>query len=199
MARDSVCRDDFPSQPTQEAADSGANVLVVYCIGEGASILKRMKALGINFEGVYMSVSPTRAEWSRFLGTDGDYVVAPAQWNEQAESLCDVFGSTANYAAAYSEYNGQNVDYHAATMTAAGITLQLAIQTRNSTDTATLLSVIQSMSRNTMFGRIRFSFRQRNFGRPPIGLQHQVRALNHADAVFPKDLVPPDMRCCQYC
>ena len=147
--------------------------------------MKRMKALGISFEGVYMSVSPTRAQWSKFLGTDGDYVVAPAQWNEQAESLCDVFGSAKNYAAVYSEYNGRQVDYHAATMTAAGITFQLAIQTRNSTDTDTLLSVIQSLSRDTMFGRIRFSFRQRNFGRPPIGLQHQVRALANADAVFP--------------
>eukprot|EP00873_Tetraselmis_striata_P038243 jgi/Tetstr1/458507/TSEL_044913.t1 len=157
----------------QEAADSGAEVLVVYCIGEGASILKRMKALGISFEGVFMTVSPTWPTWPALMGTDGDYVITPAQWSEKGVTPCDVFGSSTEYAAVYEKFNNLAAEYTAASFSAAGVTFQLAIQEQGSTDPEKLLAAIKAMSRDTMIGRLRFSFAQRNFGRPPVGLQHQ--------------------------
>lgn len=149
---------------------------MVYAIGEGASIVRRMKALGISFKGVYITVSPTRPDWSDLMGSDGDFVVTPAQWSQDIQTSCEVFGSMQEYTSQYEAAYGIPTDYAATMMTTAGIMLQLAMQENNSTSIEAIRMGLASMSHDTIYGRVRFSLAQRNFGRAPVGMQVQVRS-----------------------
>jgi hypothetical protein len=73
--------------------EAGAQVLICYSHGEGASILLRVKALGLSFKGIYMTQSPGLQAWATYLGTDGDYVVTPGQWAAEIIAPCFVFGT----------------------------------------------------------------------------------------------------------
>ena len=114
--------------PVQEISDSGAEVLVVYSIAEGVSIMKRIKAMNLNFKGVYMTVSPSRPYWEEYLGNDGDLAITPAQWHSDIQSPCAVFGNAHNYGLEYEKRFGIPVDYDSASRTAAGLMIQHAIQ-----------------------------------------------------------------------
>lgn len=121
---DSVCVVD----PLQEVAASGADVLIVFCMGEGVSIARRLKALQLTFSGVLMTSSPAENQWPALLGPDGDYVVTPAQWDSSQMSPCFRFGDSQAYSEDYKERFGSTPNYFAALLTASGLILELAMR-----------------------------------------------------------------------
>ena len=100
----------------------------MYCIAEGVSIMKRIKALNLNFKGVFMTVSPSRPFWEEYLDIDGDLVITPSQWHPDIQSPCSVFGDAQNYGLEYEKRFGVPASYDVASRSAAGLMLQHAIQ-----------------------------------------------------------------------
>lgn len=109
-------------------SEAGVEVFICYSIGEGASILKRMQALGISFKGVYVTVTPSSNNWAKYLQYDGDYVLTPGQWSSDTSAPCVLFGSAQKYNQFFVDLFGQMPDYTAASQTVAGMMLQLALQ-----------------------------------------------------------------------
>jgi hypothetical protein len=108
--------------------EAGAQVLICYSHGEGASILLRVKALGLSFKGIFVTGAPGQQDWATYLGTDGDYVVTPGQWAADILAPCVLFGSAQNYSQVFKRIYGRSPNAVTATQTAAGMFLQLAMQ-----------------------------------------------------------------------
>ena len=102
-------------------------MLVVYGIQEGASIMSRAYELKTRLRGVYMTVAPTKPEWSA-LGDVGNFVVTPGQWSDQAITPCAVFGSASDYVVAFEQMFAYFPDYNVAMSSFAGVVMQLALQ-----------------------------------------------------------------------
>jgi len=156
-----------------EAAGNGAQVLIIYCISEGVSIAKRIKALGLDFGAVYMTVTPFNPSWQRFLGPEGDFVSSPGQWHPKLDLKCEVYNSSAEYVSKFEEMYNHTPTYDAAAMTAAGVMIQLALQNSADISARGLFRGLESLRNDTMFGHIKFSHKQRNIGQPPVLMQYQ--------------------------
>ena len=111
----------------QEMSDAGADVLIVYGIEEGASIMSRAYELKTRLHGVYMTLAPGKSTWAA-LGDGGNFVVTPGQWSDQAISPCVVFGSVSEYVKIFNGIFAYTPDYNVAMSSFAGVVMQLALQ-----------------------------------------------------------------------
>eukprot|EP00191_Tetraselmis_sp_GSL018_P002523 CAMPEP_0177607894 /NCGR_PEP_ID=MMETSP0419_2-20121207/18169_1 /TAXON_ID=582737 /ORGANISM="Tetraselmis sp., Strain GSL018" /LENGTH=984 /DNA_ID=CAMNT_0019102523 /DNA_START=570 /DNA_END=3525 /DNA_ORIENTATION=+ len=167
------------------ATAAGAEVLIVYGIDEGASIMQRVSELRLDFEGIYITVAPGKPEWSRMLGAGGDYVVSPGQWSPQAVSPCVVFGSISDYVELFNTTYGYVPDYDTAMSSFGGIVIQLAMQEAGSVSRRNVLNTLSILTAETIMGRVRFSIERRNIGRDPVLMQIQDRTPR---LVLPQEL-----------
>jgi branched-chain amino acid transport system substrate-binding protein len=79
-------------------------------------------------------VGPTTPDFVKALGPAAEGVFASSQWTPDVKYHGQVFGSAENYARAFEKKYGFAPDYHAAESSAAGVTLQLAIEKAGSVD-----------------------------------------------------------------
>ena len=113
----------------QGAIASGADVLMVLGDEEdGSYIMSRIQHLALNFRGIFMTEAPAHSSWAALLGSDGDFVVTEAQWNADASFSCPVFGSSRRYATDYINMFGIAPDSVAASVSATGVLIQLAVK-----------------------------------------------------------------------
>jgi hypothetical protein len=129
---------------------AGAEVLVVYSIQEGLSIMERVIELKLPLKGIYITVAPLNPAWADF-GAYGNYVVTPGQWSDMAVSPCSVFGSISEYVRMYDEEFGHIPDYNAAMSTFGGILMQLAMQ-------VSLVTLAAQLFLRTEYTNANFSF-----------------------------------------
>lgn len=106
-------------------------MLIIYGMGEGVSVVRRLKVLQLSFSGVLITSAPNNPQWPQLLGSDGDFIVTPAQWHSTQDSPCFLFGNSSNYAREYAARFGSLPSYFSAGLTAAGLILQLAMQVRH--------------------------------------------------------------------
>ena len=121
-------------------------MILIYGHGESGSIVKRMKALGLSFSGVFALSAPVNPLWPKLMGSDGDFVVTPGQWHPGLQSTCEAFGSAANFSSQFQARFGRGADYHAAMETNTGLVLQYAMQVRCPFGCDCLKSVVLSCS-----------------------------------------------------
>ena len=90
--------------------------------------MKKVSEMEAPVNGVYITVAPTKTEWNKQLGTNGNYVVTPGQWSDMALSPCVVFGSISDYVKLFNATYGFVPNYNVAMSSFGGIIIQLAMQ-----------------------------------------------------------------------
>ena len=134
-------------------------------------IMRQAANIKIPLRGVYITGAST---WINPDNQFAEYVVTPGQWAADVRSSCSVFGTNEDYVKLFVATYGYEPDYRVAMSTAAGVVFQLALQKAGTTRTSKVMEALSLLSAETIAGRVRFSYQQRNIGRDPILMQYQV-------------------------
>jgi branched-chain amino acid transport system substrate-binding protein len=153
---------------------SGADVL----LGSGhledsLLLMKQVKALGINFKGIGLSVGPSTPEFSNALGKDAQYIMSGVQWVPEQKSTGPVFGTAQDYTQAFQKKYNVVPEYHSADGAAAGLALQLAIEKAGTLDKDKVRDTLAGLNADTFYGHIQFDSRGFNVEKPMVEIQLQ--------------------------
>lgn len=149
-------------------------------------LMKQIKALGVNFKGIGLSVGPSTPEFSNALSKDAQYVFSGVQWVPEQKSTGPVIGSAQDYSDAFKNKFGIVPEYHSADGAAAGLALQLAIQKADSLDKDKVRDTLAGLSVDTFYGHIQFDGRGLNTDKPMVEIQLQG-ANNKQVSVWPPE------------
>ena len=147
------------------------DALVVYSRAEGEMIMRQAANIKMPLRGVYITGAST---WMDPDTEFAEYVVTPGQWAADVQSRCSVFRSNDNYVKLFVATYGYEPDYKVAMSSAAGVVFQLALQQAGTIRVNKIMEALSQLSAETIAGRVRFSYQQRNIGRDPILMQYQV-------------------------
>ena len=164
----------LPQAMANATSDLRPDALVVYSRAEGEMIMRQVANIKMPLRGVYITGA---SSWTDPDNEFAEYVVTPGQWAADVQSSCTVFGTNENYVKLFTEKYGYEPDYKVAMSTAAGVVFQLALQQAGTTGVSKIMEALSLLSAETMAGRVRFSYQQRNIGRDPILMQYQVPGL----------------------
>lgn len=124
----------------------------------GILATRTMRNIGWAPGYVLMIQAPTETAFVKELGvatTEG--IMAPTQWVPTDNLKDEYFGTARDYFNAYVKKFGSNPSYLPAGASAAGLSLQLAIEKAGSTDTEKVREVLLNMKVNTFYGPISYS------------------------------------------
>ena len=164
----------LPQDMANAPSDLRPDALVVYSRAEGEMIMRQVANIKMPLRGVYITGA---SSWEDPDNEFAEYVVTPGQWAADVRASCSVFGTNANYVELFTAKYGYEPDYKVAMSTAAGVVFQLALQQAGTSRVSKIMEALSLLSAETIAGRVRFSYQQRNIGRDPILMQYQVRAL----------------------
>jgi len=92
------------------------------------------------------------------LGSDGNYVLSPTQWNEKMNFKCDLTGWTSSqFSDLYEELYGHSANILAASTFAAAMSLGSAIEAAGSLNSDDVAYEMNRVDISSFFGRIRFN------------------------------------------
>ncbi|MEM8925442.1 MAG: amino acid ABC transporter substrate-binding protein [Actinomycetota bacterium] len=134
--------------------------------------------LGFEPDGMLITVGPSNPKLVDELGDDVDGVLGPTQWEATMAYEGEYFGSAADYAAYYENLWGAPPVYQAASATASGLALHLAIEKAGTTDTDAVRDALRSLQADTFYGPISFDERGVNTGKPMGTIQIQGGVIN---------------------
>lgn len=118
---------------------------------------RQMADLGIKPKVLTMIAGPAYKEFIDATGPLSNNVTSAAWWHDAvAYEGEDVFGSTADYVAAFEAKYNSTPDYAEASASAAGAILQLAIEQAGSIDHKAVRDALASMDTTTFYGQVRF-------------------------------------------
>jgi len=140
--------------------------------------LNSAKELGFSPLGMLITVGPSNPKLVKELGADAAGVLGPTQWEASMAYTGQWLGSAADYAAYYESLWGEPPVYQSASATASALTLQLAIEAANSTDTAAVRDALHGLNVETFYGPISFDERGVNTGKPMGTVQVQNGEIN---------------------
>ena len=161
----------LPQDMANAPSDLRPDALVVYSRAEGEVIMRQVANIKMPLRGVYITGA---SSWEDPDNGFAEYVVTPGQWAADVRASCRVFGTNANYVDLFTAKYGYEPDYKVAMSTAAGVVFQLALQQAGNTGVSKIMEALSLLSAETIAGRVRFSYQQRNIGRDPILMQYQV-------------------------
>ncbi len=124
------------------------------------------KELGWDPDGMLITVGPSNPKLAEELGEDLNGVTGPTQWEATMAYEGDYFGSAAQYAEYFQEQHGQPPVYQAASATASGLALQIAIEEAGALDTDSVRTALLEMDAQTFYGPINFDERGVNTAKP---------------------------------
>ena len=136
------------------------------------------KELGFEPDAMLITVGPSNPKLVDELGDDVAGVLGPTQWESTMAYEGDYFGSAADYAAYYESLWGETPVYQAASATASGLALHLAIEAAGTTDTDTVRDALRSLQADTFYGPIAFDERGVNTAKPMGTIQIQGGEIN---------------------
>ena len=117
------------------------------------AIIKAAKDLDYNPKLFGFTVGPATPDFIEVLGEDAEYVVTSSQWSETVGYKgVDLFGTPERYAELYREKFDSSPDYHAASGTAAAVSLQAAIENAGSLDPQEIRNALASLDIITFYG-----------------------------------------------
>lgn len=155
-------------------------------------IRQQMSDLGVKPKVLTMIAGPAYQEFIDATGKLAENVSSAAWWHPavsyQGEGL---FGTTADYVAAFKETYGTIPDYAEASASAAGVILQLAIEKAQSIDPQKVRDTLASLDVTTFYGPIKFGETGQITSLEPPVFQIQDGA---AKIVFPDAVKQADMR-----
>ena len=136
------------------------------------------KELGFEPDAMLITVGPSNPKLVADLGDDVDGVVGPTQWESTMAYQGDYFGTASDYAAYYEGLWGEPPVYQAASATASGLALHLAIEAAGSTETDAVREALRSLQADTFYGPIAFDERGVNTAKPMGTIQIQNGEIN---------------------
>ena len=172
----------MPQAMANAPSDLRPDALVVYSRAEGEMIMRQAADIKMSLRGVYITGAST---WMDPDTEFAEYVVTPGQWAADVRSSCSVFGTNENYVKLFMATYGYQPDYKVAMSTAAGVVFQLALQQAGTTRVSKIMEALSVLSAETIAGRVRFSYQQRNIGRDPILMQYQQVCLGRSASFQP--------------
>lgn len=120
-------------------------------------VRRQMRDLGITPNVLTMVAGPAYKEFIEAGGPLAENISSAAWWHPAVSYEGEgIFGSTANYVAAFEEKYGALPDYAEASASAAGVILQLAIEAAGSIDPSEVRDALAAMEATTFYGEIKF-------------------------------------------
>lgn len=108
-------------------------------------VVRQAREINLNMPMFAFSVGIMLPEFISSLGDDANYVVEGEWWLPDGKDEGPVFGSTAEYTKMFNEEYGMNPGYHAASGSAAGVVLQLAIEKAGTIETAAVREALRGL------------------------------------------------------
>ena len=162
-------------------------VALLFCTLEpdGNDAARIVAELGIDPSAVWISVAPTMG--TRFVQAVGpraaEYAFAPLQWHASLAFTDPIFGHSEAFVTNFTATYGFKPDYTVSSGAAAGIALQLAIESADSLEVGAVAQALRELRTETFFGEIAFNRYQRNYG----GTTATIQILNgNSFAVMPE-------------
>jgi len=140
--------------------------------------LNAAEDVGFDPDGMLITVGPSNPKLTDELGDSVDGVVGPTQWEATMAYEGQWFGTAAEFAALYESYWGEAPVYQAASATASGLALHIAIETAGTTDTTAVREALRTMEAETFYGPIGFDERGVNIAKPMGTVQVQGGVIN---------------------
>jgi len=134
--------------------------------------------VGFAPDGMLITVGPSNPKLIDELGDSVAGVVGPTQWEPTMAYEGQWLGSAQDFAARYETYWGEPPVYQAASATASGLALQIAIEQAGTTDTEAVRAALQSLDVETFYGPLGFDERGVNTAKPMGTVQVQDGAIN---------------------
>lgn len=134
--------------------------------------------VGFEPDGMLITVGPSNPELTAELGDSVEGVIGPTQWEATMAYEGEWFGSAADYSALYESHWGERPVYQAASATASGLALQIAIEQAGTTDTDAVRAALRAMEVETFYGPIGFDDRGVNTDKPMGTVQVQGGTIN---------------------
>ena len=172
----------LPQDMANAPSDLRPDALVVYSRAEGEMIMRQVANIKMPLRGVYITGA---SSWEDPDNEFAEYIVTPGQWAADVRASCRVFGTNANYVKRFTAKYGYEPDYKVAMSTAAGVVFQLALQQAGTSRVSKIMEALSLLTAETIAGRVRFSYQQRNIGRDPILMQYQVCCLGRSASSQP--------------
>lgn len=133
-------------------------------------VRRQMKDLGLQPKLLTMVAAPAYQEFINAVGPLAENISSSVWWHPAVNYQSkDVFGSTADYVAAFKAEYGAVPDYAEASSSAAGVVLQLAIERAGSIKPDAVRDAMAQLDAMTFYGPIRFAATgQINSITPPV-------------------------------
>ncbi|WP_346535557.1 amino acid ABC transporter substrate-binding protein [Micromonospora sp. DPT] len=159
----------------------------------GLLATRTMRDIGWAPKHVLMVQAPTEPTFVRELGAaTAEGIMAPTQWMPNDSYKDDYFGTAQDYFDTYVKKYGESPSYLAPSASAAGLSLQLALEKADSTDTEEVRKALVDMKADTFFGPIDYTapgdasgLTGANINRPMLTVQ--IDAKGQQVVVAPKD------------
>lgn len=124
----------------------------------GLLATRTMRDIGWAPTYVLMIQAPTEVTFVKQLGAaTAQGIMAPTQWVPTANLKDEYFGTAKDYFNAYVKKYGSNPSYLPAGASAAGLSLQMAIEKAGSVDTEKVRQALVDMKVNTFYGPIAYT------------------------------------------
>jgi branched-chain amino acid transport system substrate-binding protein len=136
------------------------------------------KELGFDPDAMLITVGPSNPKLVSDLGDDVDGVLGPTQWEATMAYQGEYFGTASDYAAYYEGLWGEPPVYQAASATASGLALHLAIEAAGTTETDAVREALRGLQAETFYGPIAFDERGVNTAKPMGTIQIQNGEIN---------------------
>ena len=140
---------------------------LVFCtlVFDGYDAARLVDELGIDADAVWISVAPTIPSFTSSVGgRAAEFSFAPTQWDATMQFVDPIFGSSSEYVEKYRQWMGSPPNYIVASGTAAGVALQLAMESAGSLAVDDVVQAFRELRADTFFGPMAFNRYQRNYG-----------------------------------
>jgi ABC-type branched-subunit amino acid transport system substrate-binding protein len=144
-----------------------------------STLAKQLYEKSVNAKFIALLVAPPEPKFAE-IGDGAQGVIGPSQWEPLAKYSPDVaaaaglewYGPTNDeFVKAYKAAYNEDPSYHSAGGYAAGLILQKAIETADSTDTAKIKAALDGLKLLTFFGGVQFDTSDKNHG---LQIGHQM-------------------------
>jgi branched-chain amino acid transport system substrate-binding protein len=108
-------------------------------------VVRQAREINLNVKLFATSVGVVLPEFIPSLGPDANYVVEGEWWLASGNDKGPVFGSTPEYVKMFEDKYNETPGYHAASGSAAGVVLQLAIEKAGTLDTAAVRDALSGL------------------------------------------------------
>jgi branched-chain amino acid transport system substrate-binding protein len=149
------------------AANSGADLLLeAGHLTESVRTVRQAAQMKVQAKLLAFSDGPGTPQFTQDLQAAANYSVGTTQWAPGTRNRTSYFIDSFHYSLAFADQFGHIPDQHAAAATAACLTLEVAIEQANSTQSRWVRDALAITDLNTFFGQIKFDDRGANSAKP---------------------------------